>query len=67
VQAFQTVTVKTMVDGPLVDVAFKEGQNVHAGDEWRRPRRRLVRAGPRLWRMSKGAMPAAASRSTRGR
>jgi multidrug efflux system membrane fusion protein len=32
VQAFQTVTVKSMVDGPLVSVAFKEGQDVRAGD-----------------------------------
>jgi multidrug efflux system membrane fusion protein len=32
VQAFQTVTVKSMVDGPLIDVPFKEGQDVHAGD-----------------------------------
>ena len=32
VQAFNTVTVKAMVDGPLVDVRFKEGQDVHAGD-----------------------------------
>lgn len=32
VQAFQTVTVKTMVDGPLIAVDFKEGQLVHKGD-----------------------------------
>jgi multidrug efflux system membrane fusion protein len=29
VQAFNTVTVKPMVDGPLVAVNFKEGQKVH--------------------------------------
>jgi membrane fusion protein, multidrug efflux system len=27
-----TVNVKTLVDGPLVSVNFKEGQNVHKGD-----------------------------------
>jgi membrane fusion protein, multidrug efflux system len=42
VQAFQTVTVKTMVDGPLTDVAFKEGQNVHVGDV-------LARIDPRVY------------------
>jgi multidrug efflux system membrane fusion protein len=32
VQAFNTVTVKTRVDGELVNVAFTEGQDVKAGD-----------------------------------
>ncbi len=32
VQAFNTVTVKTRVDGELVRVAFTEGQDVKAGD-----------------------------------
>jgi multidrug efflux system membrane fusion protein len=32
VQAFYTVTMKAMVDGPLLSVNFKEGQDVHKGD-----------------------------------
>jgi membrane fusion protein, multidrug efflux system len=32
VTAFNTVTVKTRVDGQIVNVAFKEGQTVHQGD-----------------------------------
>ena len=32
VQAFNTVTVKAMIDGPLLSVGFKEGQDVRAGD-----------------------------------
>jgi multidrug efflux system membrane fusion protein len=32
VQAYYTVTVHTMVDGPLLSVNFKEGQAVHKGD-----------------------------------
>src|ERR1700744_6576473 len=31
VQAFYTVTMKAMVDGPLLTVNFKEGQDVHKG------------------------------------
>ena len=41
VQAFQTVTVKSMVDGPLLSVSFQEGQDVKAGDV-------LARIDPRL-------------------
>jgi multidrug efflux system membrane fusion protein len=32
VQAFNTVTVRTRVDGQLIKLAFQEGQDVHAGD-----------------------------------
>jgi multidrug efflux system membrane fusion protein len=32
VTAFNTVTVKTRVDGQLVNIAFREGQFVHQGD-----------------------------------
>lgn len=32
VQAFNTVTVRTRVDGELTQIRFKEGQNVKAGD-----------------------------------
>jgi multidrug efflux system membrane fusion protein len=32
VQAFYTVTMKAMVDGPLTSVNFTEGQDVHKGD-----------------------------------
>jgi multidrug efflux system membrane fusion protein len=42
VQAFQTVTVRSMVDGPLVSVDFKEGQEVRAGDI-------LARIDPRIY------------------
>jgi multidrug efflux system membrane fusion protein len=32
VQAYYTVTVHSMIDGPLTEVAFAEGQDVHVGD-----------------------------------
>src|SRR5436190_18366847 len=32
VQAFNTVTIRTRVDGQLVKVAFREGQDVKTGD-----------------------------------
>ncbi len=32
VQAYHTVTVRPVVDGPLIEVNFKEGQTVHEGD-----------------------------------
>jgi multidrug efflux system membrane fusion protein len=32
VQAYQSVTVHSMIDGTLVEVAFREGQDVHVGD-----------------------------------
>ncbi len=43
VQAFNSVTVKAMVDGPLVAVQFDEGQIVHKGDV-------LARIEPRAFR-----------------
>src|SRR5271163_3638106 len=42
VQAFNTVAIKPMVDGPLIDVGFKEGQDVKKGDV-------LARIDPRLY------------------
>ena len=42
VQAFNTVTIKPMVDGPLLDVDFKEGQDVSKGDV-------LARIDPRTY------------------
>src|SRR4051794_1629363 len=45
VQAFQTVTVKSMVDGPLNSVAFREGQDVRTGDV-------LARIDPRVYQAS---------------
>ena len=32
VQAFYSVTVRPMIDGPLSEVDFREGQDVHVGD-----------------------------------
>ncbi len=43
VQAFNTVTIKPMVDGPLLDVDFKEGQMVKKGDV-------LARIDPRIYK-----------------
>ena len=43
VQAFNTVTIKPMVDGPLIDVDFKEGQMVKKGDV-------LARIDPRIYK-----------------
>jgi multidrug efflux system membrane fusion protein len=42
VQAFQTVTIRSMVDGPLINIAFQEGQDVRAGDV-------LARIDPRVY------------------
>jgi multidrug efflux system membrane fusion protein len=43
VQAYNTVTVRSRVDGELVEVLFREGQDVHAGDV-------LAQIDPRTYR-----------------
>jgi multidrug efflux system membrane fusion protein len=43
VQAYNTVTIHSRVDGELVDVLFKEGQDVHVGDV-------LAQIDPRTYR-----------------
>lgn len=45
VQAFNLVSIRAMVDGPLVEVRFKEGQDVKAGDV-------LARVDPRPYQAS---------------
>ena len=45
VQAFNLVSVRAMVDGPLVEVKFREGQDVKAGDV-------LARIDPRPYQAS---------------
>ena len=45
VQAFNTVSIHAMVDGPLVEVKFTEGQDVKAGDM-------LARIDPRSFQAS---------------
>ena len=45
VQAFNLVNVKPMIDGPLIEVKFHEGQDVHAGDV-------LARIDPRPYQAS---------------
>jgi multidrug efflux system membrane fusion protein len=45
VQAFNTVTVRAMIDGPLIEVNFKEGQDVKTGDV-------LARIDPRPYQAS---------------
>jgi len=60
VQAFQTVTVKSMVDGPLLSVGFNEGQSVHAGDV-------LARIDPRTYQAALDSRDGEAGRWTRRR
>ncbi len=45
VQAFNLVSIRPMVDGPLIEVKFREGQDVHAGDV-------LARIDPRPYQAS---------------
>ena len=47
VQAFNTVTVHTRVDGALVQVNFSEGQDVKTGDLLGRCRSKAVSSGAR--------------------
>ncbi len=51
VQAFNLVSIRAMVDGPLVEVKFKEGQDVKAGDV-------LARIDPRPYQASLDAATA---------
>src|SRR5262245_7898884 len=45
VQGFNTVTVRSRVDGAIIEIGFKEGQNVAAGDI-------LFRIDPRPYKAS---------------
>jgi len=45
VQAFNLVSIRPVVDGPLIEVRFREGQEVHAGDV-------LARIDPRPFQAS---------------
>ena len=51
VQAFNTVSIKPMIDGPLIAVLFKEGQDVRAGDV-------LARIDPRPYQAALDQMTA---------
>ena len=51
VQAFNLVSIRPMVDGPLVEVKFREGQDVRAGDV-------LARIDPRPYQASLDAATA---------
>ncbi len=51
VQAYNLVSIRAMVDGPLLDVRFKEGQDVKAGDV-------LARIDPRPYQASLDAATA---------
>jgi len=51
VQAFNLVSIRPMVEGPLVEVRFREGQDVHAGDV-------LARIDPRPYQASLDASSA---------
>ena len=57
VQALNTVNIRPMVDGPLTEIRFREGQDVHVGDVLARIdspapiRRRTTRRWPRRRRM----------------
>lgn len=55
VQAFNTVTVKPQVDGKIINVAFKEGQEVKRGDL-------LVQIDPRSFEIQRAQAEAALAR-----
>ena len=55
VQAFNTVTIKPMVDGPLLTVNFEEGQEVKKGDAARADRSAHLSGGARSGSRQEGA------------
>ena len=65
VTAFNTVTVRSRVDGQLMRVAFEEGQMVQAGRSPRRDRPAAVRGAAGAGRRPAGARPGRSSTNAR--